>query len=108
MLNSDEQPYSYLDFPGYEIATFIYDEVRAGGRTAGIASESVYFHPDRKIVAIAVVDPDIEIGDEVTLLWGDKSKGERQLEVRATVNQSPRAKIARESYAKGGWRAGQK
>jgi vanillate/3-O-methylgallate O-demethylase len=61
------------------------------------------------------VDPDIEIGTELTLLWGEEGGGtkkptverHKQLEVRATVSPVPYSKVVRETYA-AGWRTAHK
>jgi vanillate/3-O-methylgallate O-demethylase len=60
---------------------------------------------------VGVVDPDIEIGTEVALVWGEEGNGtrkttverHRQIEIRAIVSPAPYSKVAREEYAEG-WR----
>jgi vanillate/3-O-methylgallate O-demethylase len=61
-----------------------------------------------------VVDPDIEIGTEVRIVWGESAGGtskttverHKQIEIRAVVSPVPYSKVARETYAKG-WRTAQ-
>ena len=61
---------------------------------------------------LAVVDPDIEIGTEVRLVWGEEGGGtkkptverHRQIEIRAVVSPVPYSEVARTSYAEG-WRS---
>jgi vanillate/3-O-methylgallate O-demethylase len=52
------------------------------------------------------VDPDIQVGDAVTLVWGEEGGGTRkttverhkQIEIRATVGPVPYAESVRASY----------
>jgi vanillate/3-O-methylgallate O-demethylase len=58
-----------------------------------------------------MVDADIEIGEELILVWGEEHGGSkkttverhRQKEIRAVVSPVPYSKVVRETYA-GGWR----
>jgi hypothetical protein len=58
-----------------------------------------------------MVDVDVELGTEVTLVWGEEDGGsskpvvERhaQTEIRAVVSPAPYSEVARTSYAEG-WR----
>ena len=54
----------------------------------------------------AVVDDDVQIGDQLTLLWGEPEKTgktstepHRQAEIRVRVSPTPYAREAREHYA---------
>jgi vanillate/3-O-methylgallate O-demethylase len=61
-----------------------------------------------------VIDADFQIGDVVTLVWGEENGGtskptverHRQMEVRVKVSPTPYARDARESYH-AGWRTRQ-
>ena len=58
-----------------------------------------------------MVDVDVEIGAEVTLVWGEEGGGSskpvverhRQVEIRAIVSPCPYSEVARSSYHEG-WR----
>jgi hypothetical protein len=58
------------------------------------------------------VNSDVEIGTEVTLVWGEENGGSakpvverhRQVEIRATVSPCPYSEVVRTGYAKGSWR----
>ena len=64
-------------------------------------------------MSLGIVDPGIEIGDELTLIWGEESGGtrkttvepHRQLAIRVRVARTPYARAAREGYHEG-WRTG--
>jgi vanillate/3-O-methylgallate O-demethylase len=72
---------------------------------------SGYSHNERTVLSLGVVDPDIEIATEVTLIWGEEGGGtrkttverHRQIEIRAIVSPAPYSKVVREEYAEG-WR----
>jgi hypothetical protein len=63
------------------------------------------------MLSLAILDVDIELGTEVTLVWGEEDGGSskpvverhRQAEIRAIVSPCPYSEVARTSYADG-WR----
>jgi vanillate/3-O-methylgallate O-demethylase len=73
-----------------------------------------YSYNERSMLSLGIVDPDIELGEQVTLVWGEENGGtkkatvepHKQLEVRAMVSPVPFGQVARETYAKG-WRTGE-
>jgi vanillate/3-O-methylgallate O-demethylase len=83
----------------------------SGGKLVGFSMFSGYSHNERSMLSLGVVDPDVEIGTEVTLVWGEEDGGtrkttverHRQMEIRAIVSPAPYSKVAREEYAEG-WR----
>jgi vanillate/3-O-methylgallate O-demethylase len=64
------------------------------------------------MLSLGIVDPDIEVGTELTLIWGEENGGTRkttverhqQIPIRAIVSPTPYSAVARESYASG-WRS---
>ncbi len=107
-------PYKYIDFPLSNYASASYDQVLSAGRTAGFSMFTGYSFNERAILSLGVVDPDVEVGTEVRIVWGEAGGGSRkttverhkQIEIRAIVSPVPYSKVARETYAKG-WRAAQ-
>jgi vanillate/3-O-methylgallate O-demethylase len=101
----------YIDFPLSNYATWPYDKVLRDGATVGISSFSGYSYNERSMLSLAMVDPDVEIGTEVILVWGEEGGGsskpvvERhsQAEIRAIVSPCPYSEVARTQYAEG-WR----
>jgi vanillate/3-O-methylgallate O-demethylase len=81
------------------------------GKTVGISMFSGYSYNERSMLSLGVVDPDIAIGNPVTLVWGEEGGGSKkttverhkQIEIRAIVSPVPYSKVAREEYA-AGWR----
>ena len=86
---------------------------RSSGKTVGASMFAGYSYNERSMLSLGIVDPDIKIGDEVTLVWGEEDGGtkkvtvepHKQLEIRAIVSPVPYSKVARETYA-AGWRTG--
>ncbi|HEX6802511.1 MAG TPA: hypothetical protein VF133_02440 [Terriglobales bacterium] len=107
-------PYKFLDLPLSNYASASYDSVLSRGKSAGFSMFTGYSHNERTFLSLGVVDHEIEIGSEVTLVWGESSGGtqkatverHRQIEIRATVSPVPYSKVARETYAQG-WRTAQ-
>jgi vanillate/3-O-methylgallate O-demethylase len=72
---------------------------------------SGYSFNERTMLSLGVVDPNIEIGDVLTLVWGEENGGtekttvERhtQTEIRVKVSLTPYSSDARETYHEG-WR----
>jgi vanillate/3-O-methylgallate O-demethylase len=70
-----------------------------------------YSYNERSMLSLGIVDDDIALGTEVTLVWGEEDGGtdkttvepHRQTSIRAIVSPAPYSKMARESYAEG-WR----
>ena len=107
-----KENYKYIDLPlsgNYTSAS--YDRVHVGGKTVGLSMFAGYSYNERSMLSLGVVDPDIALGNEVTLLWGEEGGGSqkttverhRQIEIRAIVSPVPYSKVAREEYA-AGWR----
>jgi vanillate/3-O-methylgallate O-demethylase len=107
--------YKFIDLPISNYASASYDQVSAGGKTVGLSMFSGYSYNERSMLSLGVVDPDMEIGHDVTILWGEEGGGtkkptverHRQLEIRARVSPVPYSEVARKEYAVG-WRTAQK
>ena len=107
--------YKYIDFPLFNYTSASYDKVMKGSHTVGLSMFSGYSYNERSALSLGMVDPDIEIGNEVTLVWGEEGGGSKkttverhkQLEIRAIVSPVPYGKVAREEYASG-WRTASK
>jgi vanillate/3-O-methylgallate O-demethylase len=105
-------PVKYIDLPLSNYATWPYDKVLHDGEVVGLSTFSGYSYNERAQLSLAVVDLDVDIGTEVTLVWGEEDGGsakpvvERhvQAELRAVVSPCPYSEVARTSYAEG-WRS---
>jgi vanillate/3-O-methylgallate O-demethylase len=101
----------YIDLPLSNYSTWPYDRVMAGDEVVGLSTFSGYSYNERSMLSLAMVDHDVEIGAEVTLVWGEEDGGsakpvvERhaQTEIRAVASPCPYSEVARTTYHEG-WR----
>lgn len=106
--------YKYIDLPLSNYASASYDKVLRNGKMVGFSMFGGYSYNERSMLSLGVVDPDVELGTEVKIVWGEAGGGtqkttverHKQIEIRAIVSPVPYSKVARETYAKG-WRTGQ-
>jgi vanillate/3-O-methylgallate O-demethylase len=111
MFGPIEQRYKYIDLPLSNYASASYDKVLIGGKLAGLSMFSGYSYNEGSMLSLGIVEHDVQIGTEVTLVWGEENGGtkkatverHKQAEIRAVVSPVPYAKTAREEYA-AGWR----
>jgi vanillate/3-O-methylgallate O-demethylase len=108
----DGDIFKYIDLPLSNYTSASYDKVVGkGGKTVGLSMFSGYSYNERSMLSLGVVDADVEIGTELTLVWGEEGGGSKkptverhkQAEIRAVVSPVPYSKVARETYAEG-WR----
>jgi vanillate/3-O-methylgallate O-demethylase len=112
LLDTDEDPYQFLDVPISNYGASNFDSVLDdGGDLVGLSLFTGYSYNERRVLSLATVDPDVELGDEVRVVWGEPDGGtrkktvepHRQLEVSAIVSPVPYSEHARTTYAEG-WR----
>jgi vanillate/3-O-methylgallate O-demethylase len=104
--------YKYIDLPLSNYTSSSYDKVLSRGKMVGLSMFSGYSYNERSMLSLGIVDPSVEIGAEVTLVWGEEGGGSKkttverhkQIEIRAVVSPVPYSKVVRESYAEG-WRS---
>lgn len=100
-----------IDLPLSNYASSSYDRVMMGGKTVGFSMFSGYSYNERAMLSLGVVDPEINEGDVLRLVWGEESGGttkttvepHKQTEIRVKVSPVPYSRMARESYHQG-WR----
>jgi vanillate/3-O-methylgallate O-demethylase len=108
----DGPGYQFFDLPNANYGSSNFDSVLdADGRLVGLSMFAGYSANERRALSLATVSPDVPIGAEVTVLWGEPAGGTRkttvqpheQLAVRAVVSPAPYSVVARETYHPG-WR----
>jgi vanillate/3-O-methylgallate O-demethylase len=105
----------YVDFPNANYTSATYDKVMHGGKMVGLSMFSGYSFNERAMLSLGIVDPDVEVGHEVTLIWGEEGGGSekttverhKQTKIRAVVSPAPYSEVVRTTYAEG-WRSAQK
>jgi vanillate/3-O-methylgallate O-demethylase len=113
MFRPGETIYKYIDLPLSNYASSNYDKLMVGDKSVGFSMFTGYSYNERSMLSLATVDPDVQIGNEVTVLWGEDNGGTKkttverhqQIEIRAIISPVPYSTAAREEYAKG-WRTG--
>lgn len=108
-----EQPYKWIDFPQPNYASTSADMVLHNGKQVGMSMFNGYSYNERCMLSLGVVNPDIEVGDVLTLVWGEPDGGSgktsterhKQAEIRVRVSPTPYSREAREHYAEDSWRA---
>jgi len=103
--------YKFFDLPLANYASSSYDNVTMGGKTVGYSMFGGYSYNERTALSLGVVDENINVGDVLTLVWGEENGGtkkttverHKQLEVRVKVSPVPYATDARTGYHEG-WR----
>lgn len=98
--------YKYIEMPLSIYSSHDYDAITLNGIGAGVSLFSGFNYYHRKMLSLGVVLPDVEIGSEVSLLWGEPDGGTRkttverhkQTEIRAIVRAAPYSQVAREEY----------
>jgi len=111
MLEPGGDNYKVIDLPLSNYASSSYDAVKKGGKTVGFSMFAGYSYNERVMLSLGVVDADLEVGDQLTLVWGEEGGGtkkttveaHKQTEIRVRVAPVPYSRDARESYAEG-WR----
>ena len=114
MFRPDVDLYKFYDLPNSNYASSSYDRITKNGKVVGFSMFGGYSFNERTALSLGIVDPDIEIGDVLTLVWGEENGGtrkttvepHRQLEIRVRVSPTPYARPAREGYHEG-WRTRQ-
>lgn len=108
----DGPVYQFFDLPNANYGSSNFDSVTdADGNLVGLSLFTGYSANERTALSLATVNPDVPLGAEVTVVWGEPGGGSRkttvqpheQVAVRAIVSPAPYSAMARESYQPG-WR----
>lgn len=104
--------FKIIDLPNANYTSATYDAVQKDGQTVGFSMFSGYSFNERAMISLGVVDATFDVGDELTLVWGEEGGGtakttvepHRQTEIRVRVAPTPISQHARETYG-GAWRS---
>src|SRR5215467_5982139 len=97
----------YIDLPLANYSSLPYDKVTKGGKIVGLSTYTGYTYNERAMISLAMIDIEhSELGNELTLVWGEEGRGtskptvERhaQTEIRAKVAPVPFGETARVAY----------
>ena len=108
----ETEPYMFFDVPIANYGSSNFDSVvDRDGNVVGVSMFSGYSANEKRALSLATIDPGIELGTELELVWGEPNGGSkkatvephRQMNVRVVVSPAPYAVTARTTYAEG-WR----
>jgi vanillate/3-O-methylgallate O-demethylase len=115
LLDTDGDTYQFFDLPIANYGSSNFDSVLdADGNLLGYSMFTGYSANEKRALSLATVDPSVELGTEVHVVWGEPDGGSRkttvdarqkQIHVRAIVSPAPYAETARLTYHEG-WRTG--
>lgn len=103
----------YFDLPNANYGSSSFDAVEdANGKTIGLSMFTGYSANEKQGLSLATVDPDVPVGAEVTVVWGEPNGGSgkstvqphEQVKIRARVSPAPFSVVARDDYQPG-WRS---
>ena len=107
----DGIPYKWIDFPQPNYASSSADMIMHGDKMVGMSMFNGYSYNERCVLSLGVVDQSVEVGDILTLRWGESddttktsTEQHRQAEIRVRVSPTPYSNEARSSYAENSWR----
>jgi len=98
--------FKYIDLPLSNYASSSYDSLMKGGKVVGLSMFSGISFNEQTMLSLGIVDPDIQVGDQLTLVWGEENGGtkkstverHKQTEVRVAVGPVPYNETARTTY----------
>jgi vanillate/3-O-methylgallate O-demethylase len=114
LFRTDGDLYKFYDLPNANYASSSYDKITKGGKVVGFSMFGGYSFNERTALSLGIVDPDINIGEVLTVTWGEENGGtqkttverHKQLEVQVKVSPVPYSREVREGYHEG-WRTKQ-
>jgi vanillate/3-O-methylgallate O-demethylase len=107
-----QECYKFFDLPIANYASSSFDKITADGKVVGFSMFGGYSFNERCGLSLGIVDSNINVGDVLTLVWGEEYGGtekttverHKQTNVRVKVAPIPYARDARETYHQG-WRS---
>jgi len=111
----ESEGYMPFDIPNANYGSSNFDSVLDDDdNVVGLSLFTGYSANEKRALSLATLDPEIEIGTELRVVWGEPDGGSRKTtvqphrlkEVRVTVSPVPYSEVVRTSYAEG-WRTEQ-
>lgn len=112
LFDVDGPSYKFFDLPLANYGSANYDSVLdSDGNVVGFSMFTGYSANERRGLSLATLDPGLEDGTEVRVLWGEDPNTTKasvepheQFEARAVVSPVPYSDVIRKTY-EGNWRA---
>jgi vanillate/3-O-methylgallate O-demethylase len=113
ILDTEGPDYQFFDLPNANYGSSSYDSViDEDGNVVGFSLFTGYSYNERRVLSLATIDAQIELGTELSVIWGEPGGGSRkttvepheQTQVRVIVSPAPYAETVRREYAPESWR----
>lgn len=113
MYQKDELPYKFFDLPNANYGASNFDSVMdESGEIVGVSMFTGYSWNEKRPLSLAIINPDVEIGSRLKVVWGEPDGGtgkssvepHRQYQVGVDVSPVPYSEVVRKEYKDGGWR----
>lgn len=99
--------FKYIDIPNANYSSTNADMIVKGSKVVGMSMFAGYSFNERSYLSLGIVDPDIQVGEVLTMVWGEENGGtkkttvepHKQTEIRVRVSAVPYSQDARENYA---------
>jgi vanillate/3-O-methylgallate O-demethylase len=98
--------YKYIELPLSNYGSSSYDKVMKGGKIVGLSMFSGISYNEQTMLSLGILDPGVEVGEELTLVWGEENGGtakstverHKQTEIRVKVATVPYSTKVRDTY----------
>jgi vanillate/3-O-methylgallate O-demethylase len=78
MFRPGKANYKYIDLPLSNYASSNYDRLVVNGKFVGFSLFTGYSYNERSMLSLATVDPDVQIGNEVKVVWARRMAAPRR------------------------------
>jgi vanillate/3-O-methylgallate O-demethylase len=101
-----KERYKYIELPLSNYGSSSFDKVTKGGKVVGLSMFSGISYNEQSMLSLGILDPGVEIGEELTLVWGEENGGtgkstaerHKQTEIRVKVAGVPYSTKVRDTY----------
>jgi vanillate/3-O-methylgallate O-demethylase len=98
--------YKYIELPLSNYGSSSYDKVMKGGKVVGLSMFSGISYNEQTMLSLGILDPGVDVGEELTLVWGEENGGtakstverHKQTEIRVKVATVPYSTKVRDTY----------
>jgi vanillate/3-O-methylgallate O-demethylase len=98
--------YKYIELPLSNYGSSSFDKVLKGGKVVGLSMFSGISYNEQSMLSLGILDPGVEVGEELTLVWGEENGGSgkstverhKQTEIRVKVATVPYSTKVRDTY----------
>src|SRR4030095_2268226 len=78
MFQPGKECYKFYDLPNSNYASSSYDKVVRNGNVVGFSMFGGYSFNERTALSLGIVDPDVNIGEVLTVTWGEEGGGTKK------------------------------